>query len=56
MGQAFEANADLDSRRDEQLAALECRLGNLIDVVGEHGIALEGTLVRSQESGNGESE
>lgn len=56
LGQEFEADVDLDSRRVEQLAALERRLGNLIDVVYEHGTAIEWMLVRGTEGGNGESE
>lgn len=49
LGQEFEANAELDSRRDAQLLALETRIAHLEQLSRQQGRALERLLSGDQE-------
>lgn len=50
LGQEFEANVDLDSRRDEQLTALASRLESVVDAIDEQGVAIKRLLLEETES------
>lgn len=56
LGQEFEANVDLDSRRDEQLTALASRMESLVDAIDEQGVAIKRLLLEETEKRDGDSE
>lgn len=49
LGQKFEANAEMDWQRDEQLLALEDRVLQLEDLTNLHGTLMEDLLERGRE-------
>lgn len=53
LGQEFEANVQMDSRRDEQLQSLERRLTEAEKLLDAHGLALQ-DLIREVRHGRGD--